>query len=347
MRTVEWDYQRSQVRMIDQRLLPGEFRVVSFADHSQVAGAIRDMVVRGAPAIGATAAFGLALAAHNSIAAESAALRADLKQAAEVLHEARPTAANLDWALQRVLAVILKTQGNPDDLRAAALSEAQRIADEDVEINQQMARYGAELVADGDTIIHHCNTGALATVDWGTALGVIRMAHEQGKRIHVLVDETRPRLQGARLTAWELEQYGIPYEIISDNAAGYFLQSGQVQKVLFGADRMAANGDVANKIGTYMLALAAYDNNVPAYAVVPTSTIDLSLAHGGLIPIEERSAAEVLSLQVGGQSVTPTGAAARNPAFDVTPHRLLTAIVSEKGVIYTPFEENLRKSLKE
>lgn len=347
MRTVEWDYQRSQVRMIDQRLLPGEFRVVSFADHSQVAEAIRDMVVRGAPAIGATAAFGLALAAHNSIAAESAALRADLKQAAEVLHEARPTAANLDWALQRVLAVILKTQGNPDDLRAAALSEAQRIADEDVEINQQMARYGAELVADGDTIIHHCNTGALATVDWGTALGVIRMAHEQGKRIHVLVDETRPRLQGARLTAWELEQYGIPYEIISDNAAGYFLQSGQVQKVLFGADRMAANGDVANKIGTYMLALAAYDNNVPAYAVVPTSTIDLSLAHGGLIPIEERSAAEVLSLQVGGQPVTPTGAAARNPAFDVTPHRLLTAIVSEKGVIYTPFEENLRKSLKE
>ena len=333
--------------MIDQRLLPGEFRVVSFADHSQVAEAIRDMVVRGAPAIGATAAFGLALAAHNSIAAESAALRADLKQAAEVLHEARPTAANLDWALQRVLAVILKTQGNPDDLRAAALSEAQRIADEDVEINQQMARYGAELVADGDTIIHHCNTGALATVDWGTALGVIRMAHEQGKRIHVLVDETRPRLQGARLTAWELEQYGIPYEIISDNAAGYFLQSGQVQKVLFGADRMAANGDVANKIGTYMLALAAYDNNVPAYAVVPTSTIDLSLAHGGLIPIEERSAAEVLSLQVRGQPVTPTGAAARNPAFDVTPHRLLTAIVSEKGVIYPPFEENLRKSLKE
>lgn len=346
MRTVEWDSERNQVRMIDQRLLPGEFRVVSYTNYHQVAGAIRDMVVRGAPAIGATAGFGLALAAQNSAATEATALRADLKQAAEVLHEARPTAANLDWALQRVLGVVLSTHGSPDDLRAAVLLEAQRIADEDVEINMQMARYGAQLVADGDTIIHHCNTGALATVDWGTALGVIRMAHEQGKRIHVLVDETRPRLQGSRLTAWELGQYGIPYEIISDNAAGYFLQSGQVQKVFFGGDRMAANGDVANKIGTYMLALAANDNNVPAYAVVPSSTIDLSLAHGGMIPIEEREAAEVLNLQIGGQPVTPMGAAARNPAFDVTPHRLLTAIVTEKGVIYPPFADNLRKSLK-
>ena len=285
MRTVEWDYERNQIRMIDQRLLPAEFRLVSYTDHNQVAGAIRDMVVRGAPAIGATAGFGLALAAYNSSATDSVSLRADLRQAAEVLHNARPTAANLDWALQRILAVAQRTHASPDDLRAALLSEAQRIADEDVEINLQMARHGAELIADGDTIIHHCNTGALATVDWGTALGVIRMAHEQGKRVLVLVDETRPRLQGSRLTAWELEQYGIPYEIISDNAAGYFLQSGQVHKVLFGADRMAANGDVANKIGTYMLALAASDNIVPVYAVIPTSTIDMSLAHCGLIPI--------------------------------------------------------------
>lgn len=173
-----------------------------------------------------------------------------------------------------------EVQGTANDLREAVLVEAQKIADEDVEINKRMARHGAELIADGDTIIHHCNTGALATVDWGTALGVIRTAHEQGKNIHVLVDETRPRLQGARLTAWELERYGISYDIISDNMAGYFLHSGQVQKVVFGADRVAANGDVVNKIGTYMLALAAYDNDVPAYSVVPTSTIDLSLASG-------------------------------------------------------------------
>jgi methylthioribose-1-phosphate isomerase len=346
MRTVEWDYEHNQVRMIDQRLLPAEFRVATYDDYYQVADAIREMVVRGAPAIGATAAFGLALAAHHSAAPDATALRLDLKQAAEVLHEARPTAANLDWALQRVLRISMDAQGSPDDLRATVLAEAQRIADEDVEINLSMARHGAALIDDGDTVIHHCNTGALATVDWGTALGVIRMAHVQGKRVHVLVDETRPRLQGARLTAWELEQYGIPYEIISDNAAGYFLRSGQVQKVFFGGDRMTANGDVANKIGTYMLALAANDNNVPAYAVVPTSTIDLSLAHGGLIPIEERDTHEVLNLQVGGKSVMPKGASARNPAFDVTPHRLLTAVVTEKGVIYPPYELNLRKVLK-
>lgn len=346
MRTVEWEYDKNQVRMIDQRLLPGEFRLVEYAHYSQVAGAIRDMVVRGAPAIGATAAFGMALAAFNSSAKDAATLRNDLKGAAEVLQEARPTAVNLAWALRRVLEYAVQATGSADELRAAVLQEAQRIADEDVAINQRMAVNGAALIQDGDTIIHHCNTGALATVDWGTALGVIRMAHEQGKRVHVLVDETRPRLQGARLTAWELEQYQIPYEVISDNAAGYFLRSGQVQKVLFGGDRMAANGDVANKIGTYMLALAAHDNQVPAYAVVPTSTVDLSLAHGGLIPIEERDAQEVLALQVDGQPVAPAGARARNPAFDVTPSRLLTAIVTENGVVYPPFETNLPRIVK-
>jgi len=343
MRTIEWDYQRNQVRMIDQRLLPGEFRLVAYSDYRQVADAIREMVVRGAPAIGAAAAFGLALAAMQSKATDLNALRADLKGAAEVLQEARPTAVNLEWALKRLLRVAMEASGGADDLRAAVLAEAQRIADEDVEINLRMARHGAVLIDDGDTIIHHCNTGALATVDWGTALGVIRMAHQQGKRLHVLVDETRPRLQGARLTAWELEQYGIPYEIISDNAAGYFLRRGQVQKVFFGGDRMAANGDVANKIGTYMLALAAHDNGVPVYSVVPTSTIDLSLPHGDLIPIEERSEDEVLNLQINGQPVAPKGARARNPAFDVTPARLLTAIVTENGVVYPPFEENLKR----
>ena len=332
--------------MIDQRLLPAEFKLVSYDDYRQVAQAITDMVVRGAPAIGATAAFGLALAARQSEAGDVKALRNDLKQAAEVLHSARPTAVNLSWALKRMLELAAETQGNLDELRQALLEEAQRIADEDVEINKRMARYGARLIEDGDTIIHHCNTGALATVDWGTALGVIRMASELGKHIHVLVDETRPRLQGARLTAWELQQYGIPYDIISDNAAGYFLSSGEAQKVFFGGDRMAANGDVANKIGTYMLALAAKDNNVPAYSVVPTSTIDMSLARGELIPIEERNAREVLALQIDGESIAPQGAAARNPAFDVTPHRLLTGIVTELGVVYPPFNENLANLLQ-
>lgn len=345
MRTIEWDYDRNILRMIDQRILPAEFKVVTYNEYAQVAEAIRQMVVRGAPAIGATAAFGLALAAQQSKALEPDDLRADLKQAADLLHASRPTAVNLAWALKRMLKVAAETEGSAAVLRAAMLREAQCIADEDVEINQRMARNGAELIEPGDTIIHHCNTGALATVDWGTALGVIRMAHEQGKNIHVLVDETRPRLQGARLTAWELKQYGIPYEIISDNAAGFFLHSGQVQKVLFGGDRMAANGDVANKIGTYMLALAAKDNDVPAYTVVPTSTIDLSLAHGGLIPIEERTPDEVLNLQVNGKPVAPEGAAARNPAFDVTPHRLLSGIITENGVIYPPFEENLAKAV--
>lgn len=341
MRTVEWDYSSNQLLMIDQRLLPGELVRLAFDDYHQVADAIRDMVVRGAPAIGAAAAFGLALAAFQSGAKTANALRADLKEAAELLQEARPTAVNLSWALKRILQVVIPLEGSVEELREAVIAEAQRLADEDVELNQRMARYGAQLIDDGDTVIHHCNTGALATVDWGTALGAIRMAHQMGKRVHVLVDETRPRLQGARLTAWELEQLQIPYTIISDNAAGYFLQSGQAQKVFFGADRVAANGDVANKIGTYMLALAATDNGVPVYAVVPTSTIDLSLAHGGLIPIEERNPSEVLNLQVGGQTVSPASASARNPAFDITPNRLLTAIVTENGIVYPPFIENL------
>jgi len=204
-----------------------------------------------------------------------------------------------------------------------------------------ISAYGAELIEDGDTIIHHCNTGALATVDWGTALGVIRMAFEQGKKLHVLVDETRPRLQGARLTAWELSQYQIPYDIISDNSAGYFLRSGIVNKVIFGADRVARNGDVANKIGSYMLALAAHANNVPVYSVFPFSTVDIELESGDLIPIEERPQDEVLDLKLHGRLVVPEDASARNPAFDVTPHELITAFITEKGVIYPPFEKNL------
>jgi len=343
MRTVEWNYTTNKFQMIDQRLLPSEFKVAVFDDYRDVAQAITDMVVRGAPAIGAAAAFGLAVAAQQSNADDLEALRAELEVAANRLKIARPTAVNLAWAIDRILRRTASVEGNPDDLRHAILAEAQAIADEDVAINKRMATHGAELIDDGDTVIHHCNTGALATVDWGTALGVIRMAHELGKKIHVLVDETRPRLQGARLTAWELIQYGIPYDIITDNAAGHFLRTGQAQKVLFGSDRTAANGDVANKIGTYMLALAAHDNNVPRYAVVPTSTIDLSLKSGNDIPIEEREPSEVLDLTQMGHQVSPEGASARNPAFDITPYRLVTGIVTENGVVYPPFIINLKK----
>ena len=346
MRTIEWDQSSCQLKMIDQRLLPAQFLVANFTDHHQVAEAIRQMVVRGAPAIGAAAAFGMALAAQQAEATEVEGLRKELRQAAIVIEAARPTAQNLFWALSRVLDLAESFTGGVDALRQAVLDEAQKIADEDVDINRRIAMHGATLIQDGDTIIHHCNTGALATVDWGTALGVIRMAFEQGKRIHVLVDETRPRLQGARLTAWELQQYGIPFDIISDNAAGYFLRSGQVQKVFFGADRVTANGDVANKIGSYMLALAAMDNGVPVYSAAPTPTIDLKLAHGGLIPIEERGPEEVLDICVGNQRATPIGATARNPAFDVTPHRLITAIITENGLVYPPFEINLPRAVR-
>ena len=345
MRTVFWE--DNQLKMIDQRILPGRFEVISYKDHKSVAQAITDMIVRGAPAIGAAAAFGLALAAYESASSSRRELIADLQAAVATLKSARPTAVNLAWALDRILDKVsnLQAQNEADSIRQFVLDEAQRIADEDVEINKRMAEHGAALINDGDTIIHHCNTGALATVDWGTALGVIHTAHEQGKRIHVLVDETRPRLQGARLTAWELEQYGIPYEIISDNTAGYFLKAGEVQKCFVGSDRTAANGDVANKIGTYMLALAAHDNGIPFYPVVPTSTIDLSLAHGDLIPIEERDPQEVLDLEFQGERVAPKNAKARNIAFDVTPNRLVTGIVTENGVIYPPFEINLRQAV--
>lgn len=346
MRTVFWD--NNELKMIDQRILPARLELVAIRKHKDVAHAITDMVVRGAPAIGASAAFGLALAGYESASSSTDKLFADLQKAAAVLKSARPTAVNLAWAVDRVMnnAEAVKDSLSADDLRTYILAEAQKIANEDVEINKRMAEYGAALIDDGDTIIHHCNTGALATVDWGTALGVIRTAHEQGKKIHVLVDETRPRLQGARLTAWELEQYGIPYEIITDSMSGYFLKAGKAQKVFFGADRVAANGDVANKIGTYMLSLAAHDNRVPVYAVVPTSTVDLSLEHGDLIPIEERNPDEVLGIQFHGEPIAPKNAKARNPAFDVTPNRLLSGIVTENGVVYPPFDVNLKSFVK-
>jgi methylthioribose-1-phosphate isomerase len=346
MRTVEWDQQKKELKLIDQRRLPGRFEVVSYDDPIQVAGAIRDMVVRGAPAIGATAAYGIALVGWRKTPVTIGEYQQEIHQAAESLRRSRPTAVNLFWAIERMLRVANAPAVTVAELRDRLEREALCIADEDVKTNRQMALNGAALIEDGDTIIHHCNTGALATVDWGTALGCIRMAHEQGKSIHVLVDETRPRLQGARLTAWELSQYGIPYEIISDNAAGFFLRSGKVNKVMFGADRVAANGDVANKIGTYMLALAAHANQVPVYAVMPSTTVDFDLPDGDGIPIEERDPGEVLNIQAGGEPVAPEGAKARNPAFDVTPYSLITALVIEKGVVYPPFSTNLPRMLR-
>jgi methylthioribose-1-phosphate isomerase len=344
MRTVFWE--SGSLKIINQRKLPKALELVTLHTHLEVMEAIRDMTVRGAPAIGAAAAFGLALASNESHAHSTAELILDLEAAAHTIKTARPTAVNLIWALDRVLRIAQGMQNSADDLRAMILIEAQHIADEDVVLNKLMGQYGAVLIDDGDTILHHCNTGALATVDWGTALGVIRTAHEQGKHIHVLVDETRPRLQGSRLTAWELEQYNIPYEIISDNMAGYFLYTGQVKKVLFGADRIVANGDIANKIGTYMLALAAHENGIPVYSVAPTSSFDLFLHDGKLIPMEERNPEEVLGIQIQGEQVVPSGARARNPAFDVTPNSWIDAIVTENGIIWPPFEINIPKYVK-
>lgn len=346
MRTIEWDSAAERLKLIDQRDLPSRLTYIHLSTYQEIADAIRNMTVRGAPAIGITAAYGIALAAIRSNADSVDGVRNELNSASNILQASRPTAVNLSWAIQRMRSFAEKEYSSTNELKAALLNEASLMAEEDIAINKKMSAFGASLINDGDTIIHHCNTGALAAVDWGTALGAIRMAHEQGKRIHVLVDETRPRLQGARLTAWELSQYKIPYDIISDNAAGYFLQNGEANKVFFGGDRVARNGDVANKIGTYMLAQAAFANQVPVYCIVPTSTIDLSLPEGDEIPIEERGQEEVLDIQFQGQKVTPEGSTARNPAFDVTPNHLLTAIVTEKGIINPPYSENLLKAVK-
>ncbi len=339
MRTIEW--RDGAVRLIDQRQLPGQLVFEELHDYQSVARAIREMWVRGAPAIGAAAAFGLALAAAQSSATSRADLLRDLESAGDVLRQTRPTAVNLGWAIDRVLRCAGPAELDVNGIRRCVLEEAQAIADEDVRTNQKLAEYGSTLIFDGDTVIHHCNTGPLAAVDIGTALGAVIEAHRQGKRIHVLVDETRPRLQGARLTAWELMHYGVPMTLIVDSAAGQYLRRGIANACFVGADRIAANGDTANKIGTYSLAVVARENAVPFYVVAPMSTIDMRLASGDEIPIEERSADEVTCIE--GVRFTPEGVAAGNPAFDVTPHRFITAIVTEKGIVYPPFDKNLAR----
>jgi len=346
MRTIEWDCRHRNVRLIDQKALPGRLTYITCSNYRQIIQAIQTMTIRGAPAIGIAAAFGLSLEASAWKGQDLQAFRNHLTQVANEIQSTRPTAVNMAWAMDHLKNIIREEIKDINELRQRLIVRADEMAEEDVSINLQMAEFGASLIRDGDTIIHHCNTGSLATVDWGTALGAIRKAHEQGKKVHVLVDETRPRLQGSRLTAWELEQYGIPYDIITDNAAGYFLSIHKAQKVMFGADRITRNGDVANKVGSYMLALAAKDNNIPVYSVAPSSSIDLKIANGKQIPIEERDPQEVLGIEIDGKRVSPKDATALNPAFDVTPFRLITAIVTEKGIVKPPFLRNLPITLK-
>jgi len=342
MRTVEWD--NGTVKLIDQRLLPAQLRIVRFADVQGVATAIREMYVRGAPAIGATAAFGMALAAQASLAPDVRALHADLDSAAAQLRATRPTAVNLFWAIDRMLNRARGPElSTTAQVQAALVSEAQAIADEDVAVNHTMGEIGQKVVRQVSNILTHCNAGALATVDYGTVLGVVRSAVEHGKRVHVWVDETRPRLQGARLTAWELMRDHIPCTLVVDNAAGHLMRTGQVDLVLFGADRVAANGDVANKVGSYKLAVVARENGIPCFCVSPTSTIDPSLTNGDQIPIEERSPEEVTVID--GQRIAPEGVPVANIAFDVTPHRYLTGIITERGIAYPPFDLSIAQLL--
>ena len=317
-------------------------RYLDFDDPRSLADAIREMVVRGAPAIGGAAAFGLASAAQHSNSRSVAGLLDDLGKAGAVLKEARPTAVNLAWAVDRVLSCVASREfSDVLELRRVVLAEAQAIADEDVRACRQMGLNGLMLIPENAGILHHCNTGALATVGIGTALGVIRTAHEAGKNIHIFVDETRPRLQGARLTAWELGQLGIPHTLIVDGASGFFMRQGKVQLCLVGCDRVAANGDTANKVGTYNLALAAYAHGIPFYVVGPTSTVDLLIPSGDDIPIEYRSEEEVTYL--GNELIPPPATHASNPAFDITPARYITAIITEIGVVFPPFETGIRK----
>jgi methylthioribose-1-phosphate isomerase len=343
MRTVE--YQDHAVRLIDQTALPDVLRTIDCRTVDEVADAIRSMKVRGAPAIGATAAYGMALAAERFAGSggdDPAALLTHLRATGDLLKATRPTAVNLAWAVDRMLAVASRP-GSAAEIKRALLGEASRLADEDVAMCRQMGAHGAALVPVGANVLTHCNTGSLATVEFGTALGVIRAAAEAGKRIHVYVDETRPFLQGARLTAWELQQEGIPLTLISDNMAGHFMMRGAVDLVIVGADRIAANGDVANKIGTYTLAVLCKENGLPFYVAAPTSTIDLSLASGADIPIEQRSQDEVTHL--GGRRIAPEGVSAAHPAFDVTPNRYITSIITELGVHGPPFEPALRAAV--
>ena len=345
MRTLEYDAQQHALLLVDQLRLPHETVMVTCRTVDDVAHAIRSMQVRGAPAIGVTAAYGMAIGARAFPGSDARGFIGHLEQTDAQLRQTRPTAVNLQWALDRALARgrAVAEQRGVQAAQHDLLELAHEMADEDVAVNKRMGAFGLELVPDGANVLTHCNAGALATVDYGTALGVVRAAHEAGRGIHVYVDETRPFLQGARLTAWELQQLGVPMTLITDNMAGHFMSRGKVDLVVVGADRIAANGDVANKIGTYSLAVLARENGIPFYVAAPISTVDLSLSSGADIPIEERSSNEVVELS--GSRIAPQGVNAAHPAFDVTPNRLVTAIITERGVLRQPYQDTLKAAV--
>jgi len=332
LKAIEWA--KGKVRLIDQTKLPTEEVYIEIDNYEELAVAIEDMQIRGAPAIGVAAAYAVALGASSIEAASTDDFMSKLKVISDRLAATRPTAVNLFWALER-MDMVAQSGKDIEDIKADLLIEALRIDADGEEANKRMGAYGADLIEDGYTILTHCNAGALATEGYGTALGVIRAAHGQGKKIQVYADETRPLLQGARLTAWELMKDGIAVTLITDNMAGYFLKGGIINCVIVGADRIAANGDVANKIGTYSVAVLANENNVPFYVAAPTSTVDLSLASGDQIPIEERKAEEVTHIR--GVAVAPDGVKVANPAFDVTPHKYISAIITENGIAKEPY----------
>jgi methylthioribose-1-phosphate isomerase len=328
--TVEW--KDGAVRLLDQSRLPERVEFLDCQDYQAVGRAIRELRVRGAPAIGVTAAMGVALGAQAVTATEYDGFSKAVLEICDHLAATRPTAVNLFWALARMKQTLADLQGRPvSDIKQRLVVESQRVLEEDVAMNRAIGRHGAALLKDGQTVLTHCNAGALATAGYGTALGVIRAAWEQGKQIRVVADETRPVLQGARLTAWELMQDGIPVTLITDNMAGSLMRQGLIHSCLVGADRIAANGDVANKIGTYSVAVLAKAHGIPFYVAAPHSTIDLATPSGDHIPIEQRSPEEVLSV-FGGPRIAPSGVGILNPAFDVTPAAIITAIITERGV---------------
>ena len=339
------DFKDGKVILLDQRHLPEKEVYLELENYEQVAEAIEDMAIRGAPAIGIAGAFGLALCALSlQQVYEPEQWWKEFERAEKRLAQTRPTAVNLFWALSRIKKLASTLLGmDPAERARKILEEARAILEEDIRINRKMGELGAGLINDGDTILTHCNAGALATGGYGTALGVIRFAWEQGKKIKVLADETRPRLQGARLTCWELEKEGIPVKLICDDMAGWAMSRGMVDKIFVGADRIARNGDVANKIGTYSLAVLANYHKVPFYVVAPLSTIDLNCKSGAEIPIEERSESEVK--EINGKKIAPPKTPCWNPAFDVTPAKLITAIITEKGIIKEPDEEKIKNLL--
>lgn len=336
------EYKDGILKLIDQTKLPTEHCIIDCRTYEEVADAITGMIVRGAPAIGVSAAYGIAIGAASVNSDSKEEFFPKLRKICDTMRNTRPTAVNLFWAVERVYKKALENKDKPiDEIKGIILKEALNMDSEDVETNRSIGRNGNKLIQPGSTILTHCNAGALATCDYGTALGVIRAAHESGKNINVFADETRPYLQGARLTAWELHQEDIPVTLICDNMAGHFMKSGKINCVIVGADRIALNGDTANKIGTYSVAVLAKENNIPFYVAAPVSTIDFSIETGDSIPIEERKAEEVT--QIKGVRIAPEGISVANPAFDVTPNRYITAIITEKGIIYPPYDENIKK----